>query len=224
MVWLGRLLAFMYISKQRDFLGFALSSWLKFIPLFFFGFGLWFKWPLPVSFTFFLLWFLLQLAYWLAGRLGFKRFIPNPLLKLAENARPVPLNQRISLKATGVFSLNDRDDYILQHPGHYWRAGLGQHIFMIQHRPGQFLYQIIKPDNVGDVRPGFLLFGYQPCPALAVTFWVTWGPEFAEYKLYYVGADNDKPAKQQRTIYLTFEDEATLQQLWRNLTPATPNS
>ena len=222
MVPLGRLLAFLYRSQYRRFLGLTIRGWLGWIPFWLFVAGVVLRWPIWLWLLFLLLFIAVRVAYMLAARMGYQRFVLDEGYRLPDTAEAQPVNQKIPLRATGIFSLNDREDYVLQHPGEYWRVPLGQHIFMIQHRAGRFLYQVIKPEYVVEVQPGFLLFGAEPHRALALTFLVTWGPQYAEYKLYYVGADNARPPEQKRTVYLTFENEAALHKAWRSLTIPTP--
>ncbi len=217
MVIVSRLFAFMYISRLRRFLGVSWAGWQQFIPLLLFLFTLALGWPLWLALLWLLLFFVTLVGYALVRRLGYQRFLPDDSHRLHSSAPLLPADRRVSLRATGVFSLNDREDYVLQHRAEYWRVPLGKHIFMVQHRAGKFLYQVIAPENVLATQPGLLLFGATPQRALALTFLVTWGPEYAEYKLYYVGADNAPAPTQRRTVYLTFADEDTLQQVWRSL-------
>lgn len=217
MISLSRFLAFLYVSNFRRFLGFTVSTWLKLLPLGLTTLTLALRWPLWLVALWLLLFVLVFIVYGLASRTGYKRFVaetsmkPDPAL-----AAPAP-NEKLALRATGIFSLNDREDYVLEHPAEYWRVPLGQHIFMVRHRPGTFLYQVIKSEFIEKVEPGYLLFGAKPKRALALTFLVTWGPQYAEYKLYYVGTENAQPPNQRRTVYLTFTKEEDWQRMWHSL-------
>ena len=217
MVTLSRLFAFMYLSRLRRFLGMSWAGWIRLIPLFLLAISLLFGWPLLLSLLWFLLFIVIWLLYGIVGRLGYKRFVADSRYELAPEAAPLKPNKRVELRATGVFSLNDREDYVLQHRAEYWRIDLGKHVFMVQHRPGRYLYQIIMPEYIQTIEAGYLLFGSAPKRALALSFLVTWGPEYSQYQLYYIGADNVRTPKQKRTVFLTFGSEEALQQVWRSL-------
>jgi hypothetical protein len=91
---------------------------------------------------------------------------------------------------------------------------------MVQEMPGRFLYQIINPEDVESVQPGYLLYGRQPQKALAVNFLATWGPQFAYQPSYtYVGQEEDAPAAVgvARTVYLTFDSDADRHTVWKSL-------
>ncbi len=217
MVIISRLFALMYISRLRRFLGVSWAGWLQIIPLLLFLVALILQWPLWLTLLWLLLFLAVLIGYALVRRLGYQRFLPDDSRKLQSSTTLMPADRRVPLRATGVFSLNDREDYVLQHHAEYWRIPLGKHVFMVQHRAGKFLYQVITPENILAVQPGLLLFGANPQRALALTFLVTWGPEYSEYKFYYVGTDNAPAPTLKRTVYLTFGDEETLQQVWRSL-------
>lgn len=219
MAGLSRLLAYLYITRLHHFLGLSWSAWLRLIPFLLFLLGVVMLWPICLI----LLWLVLAVVLWLvyavAGRMGYQRFIEDDGYRPDPHAVIPRPEEKVACRATGIFSLHDREDYVLEHPAEYWRVPLGQHIFMVQFRPGRYLYQVIKPEFVQTVTPGFLLFGAQPRRALAVTFYLTWGPQYSEYKLYYVGTDNAPTPEQERTVYLTFKEEAQLQRVWRSLVP-----
>lgn len=214
---LGRLFAILYITRLRYFLGLSWSTWLRILPFIIFLIGVVLLWPLWFS----LLWLLLTVVIWLvyivAGRMGYQRFIVDEGYRADPDFGQLGTDEKVALRATGIFSLHDREDYVLEHPAEYWHVPLGQHIFMVQYRRGRFLYQVIKPEFIREITPGFLLFGAKPKRALALSFYVTWGPQYSEYELYYVGADNAPQPDQERTVYLTFTNEGEMQRVWRSL-------
>lgn len=217
MLSLSRIFAFLYITRLRHFLGLSWSAWLRILPFLLFLLGLVMLWPFWLIFFWLALAILFWLLYALAGRMGYQRFIVDESYRRDPNVDPLAANEKVALHATGIFSLHDREDYVLEHPAEYWHVPLGQHIFMVQFRRGSYLYQVIRPEFVQTVTPGLLLFGAQPRRALALTFYVTWGPQYSEYMLYYVGTDNAPVPDQERTVYLTFRDEAQLHQVWQCL-------
>ena len=217
MLTLSRLFTFLYITRLRQFLGLSWSAWLRILPFLLGLLGLIMLWPLWLT----IFWLALALFFWLlyavAGRMGYQRFMEDETYRRDPSAGPLAAEEKVVLRATGIFSLHDREDYVLEHPAEYWHVPLGQHVFMVQYRRGNYLYQVIKPEFVQQVTPGLLLFGAQPRRALAVTFYVTWGPQYSEYQFYYVGTDNAPQPDQERTVYLTFRDEAQLHRVWCSL-------
>ncbi|HSM58168.1 MAG TPA: hypothetical protein VK879_18580 [Candidatus Sulfomarinibacteraceae bacterium] len=216
---LSRLYAFLYWSQKRGVLGISLRTWLILLPLALFVAGFWLRWPAPLTVLWLILAILLWLVYLLARRAGFKRFVSNPDMSLDEEfAAPVP-EQHVPLRATGVFSVKEHEDYVLEHPAEYWRVPMGQHIFMVQQQPGRFLYQIVEPQHIQAVEPGYLLCGREPQKALALHFLVSWGPEFAHEPSYYHfdEALPDQKAGEERTIYVTFDHDADRFAVWRSL-------
>jgi hypothetical protein len=51
---------------------------------------------------------------------------------------------------------------------------------------------------------------------LAIRFHLNWGPEFGDdTRAFYLGGGQKQPPKKERWIYLSFEEEATRQQVWQ---------
>lgn len=207
---ISQLFAFVYLSNRRRFLGFSISTWLKLLPFILIIVGAFRGWPVWTTYLWLVLWLVIIVTYWVSGRAGYTRFIPDKNQHQPSNKDLLPPDKKINAKATGIFSISDREDYVLFHPAQYWRAKLGQHIFMVAFRQGTFRYQIIKSENIQNVKTGYLLFGAQPKQALALTFLTTWGPSMTEYTLYYVEGNANPAPSQQRTIYLTFDNEQDL--------------
>lgn len=219
MLFVSLLFAFMYWSKRQRLLGAAVSTWLMVLPLALAVVGLAQDWAPTILLLLLALSALLRIAYYVAGRSGYKRFIVDPALSLdREFAAPYD-EDRVPLQATGVFSVSGREAYVLEHPGKYWRVPLGQHVFMVEQQPGRFLYQIIEADNVREVEAGLLAFGREPRKALALHFKATWGPQFAVETTFQYGAaqQTEPPPAEERTIYLTFDHDADRHAVWRSL-------
>lgn len=217
---LSQLYAFMYWSKGRSFLGFALSTWIRLLPFALFAFGVLSAWPLPLSLFFLALSLFFFLLYAIGRRAGYKRFVPEPKMALDDEFATPSKEQRVPLRATGVFSVQDREDYVLERPAAYWRVPRGQHVFMVEERPGRYLYQIIDPRHVQVVEPGYLLFGRGPQKALALRFIVSWGPQFGtEPVYYYTESEPEAPgaSKDSRTVYFTFDHDADRYAVWKSL-------
>jgi hypothetical protein len=219
MTLLSSLFAFLYQSRQRQLLGVSWRTWLVILSLVLAFIGLVQGWPAALTVVLLVLGPLLLVLYYVAGRAGYKRFVPDAQMAL-DDAYPAPRNEhRIPLRATGLFSVHDREDYVLARPAEYWRVPLGQHVFMVQQVPGRFLYQIINPQHVKGVQPGYLYAGRGSQKALAVHFRSSWGPQFVDEPSYqYVGEDDEPPANTiPRTVYLTFESDADRHTVWKSL-------
>lgn len=211
--------AFMYWSKRQRPLGVAISTWLVLLPLAVAVVGLLLDWSSGTLLSLVGMSALTRIAYYLAGRNGYKRFIAEPRMSLDKEFAAPHDEDRVPLQATGVFSVSGREAYVLEHPGKYWRVPLGQHVFMVEQQPGRFLYQIIEADNVREVEAGLLAFGREPRKALALHFYATWGPQFAVEPTFYYGAPQqmETPSAEERTIYLTFDHDADRHAVWRSL-------
>jgi hypothetical protein len=212
---IGRLYALLYYSRQYRFI-FPLSMWIKGVPLVLLFLSLTRRLPVGLS----LVWLGLAVAvywlYWRAGRDGYVRFIAEEGAALPAELTPLPYNERIAVRATGIFSITDREEYVLERPAEYWRVPLNDHIIMVQQRPGRFLYQFFQPETLLEVRVGYLLFGSRPKIALAIRFHLNWGPEFGDdTRAFFVGGGLKESPKKERWVYLSFEEEATRQQVWQ---------
>lgn len=216
---LSQIYAWMYRARQRAIFGLALSNWIigLLLVLFFIGFAQ--RWAPALSLAFLLLAVSLIAAYWLVSRMGYKRFVADEAMTLDEEFAAPQDEHRVPLRATGVFSVTDYEGYVVEQPAEYWRVPLGHHVLMVQNGPGQYLYQIVEPENIRDVEPGYLHFGPRPQKALALHFVVNWGPEFAHEPRFYETHDpQPRPEpKEERTVYFTFDNDADRHAVWRNL-------
>jgi hypothetical protein len=213
----GRLYAFLYQTQRRTFLGFSLAGWLKNLPLLLLLIAWLLEGPTPLLLLALALAFLMRLLYAFAERAGFVTFVPDTGMSLAEKVKSPADNRQIEVCATGTFAVHEREAYLLLRPATYWRMPLGEHVIMVEEKPGRFLYQFLRAETVQRLRPGHLLFGTRPQIALAIQFLSAWGPDAATPgKAYFVGGDGE-PAAVKRTVYLTFAHEDERQAVWRNL-------
>ncbi|MEW5985628.1 MAG: hypothetical protein AB1791_03245 [Chloroflexota bacterium] len=213
---MGLLLAAVYQAHQRHFLGYRLAGWLRLLPL---GLALvvwaqggWMGW-LVVGLALALA---IHVLFGLVRRAGYIRFVAEPAAPSANDHAPAD-SHRLSLRASGVFGLMDRETHVVERPAECWRVPIGEHVLMVQERPGKFLYEFLQPENVQEIQPGRLIFGPHPRLALAVRFLSTWGPEAAGYQHGHYVRNTDHLPKKAKTIYLTFETEQERQMVWRNL-------
>lgn len=219
MRFLSQLYAFLYLTRRRTFLGVTLATWLVLLLLLLALWSFLLRWAGWVSQAALISAAILMAGYWIAGRRGYTRFVGDDEMTLdPEFAAPRDEN-RVPLRATGIFSVRDYERYVLDESAEYWRVPMGHHVVMVQQGPGQYLYQIVEPQYIRDVRPGYLLYGRHPQNALALEFMVSWSPEMAHEPSYYPGASEEpvRGPSEQRTIYFTFDHDADRYAVWRSL-------
>ena len=68
-------------------------------------------------------------------------------------------NHKVALRATGVFSVKDWEEFMLGRPADYWRVPMGDHAVMVQYSPGRFLYQFIRLGAIEAIEAGSLFHG-----------------------------------------------------------------
>jgi hypothetical protein len=218
--YLGYMYALAYFTTHHRLLGLRLSSWLRFLSLALVVIAWTRGWGTAWLAGALLLAAWLNVTYWRAGRAGYNKFVPDEAAVLpTEPLSPLPPNQRVPLQATGIFSVNNREDFALLRPAEYWQAPLGDHIVMVQQRPGQFRYQFFTATSLQEIHVGWLIYGRKPHRALAVSFLVMWGPDFNELTQVYMTHHNSSSSRPlaRRTVYFTFDEDATRRAVWHNL-------
>lgn len=212
--------AFTYLTGVRTLLGASMRGWIKLLAVALLLAALLFRWgEMAVGGTaVFLFW--VYFSYWRAKRAGYSKFVADDATPLPEgDLKPLPPNQKVTTWATGVFSAENQDAFLLLKPAAYWQVPLGEHIIMVRHtsRP-TYLYQFFNSSTLNRVQKGWLLFGSHPRDTLAITLLSEFGPSF-QGKLqsqFAFGRDKEETGIK-RTIYLSFatkEDEALV---WRNI-------
>lgn len=216
--FLGKLYYWAYRSLLRRFLGIPWADWLRFITLLLIP-ALWIVFGrFPLLITLFAIY--VRYTYYRAKQVGYSRFIPDNSEPMAlPDVTPLPPNTKVSMRATGVFSLSDREDQALLRPAEYWQMPRGSHALMVEHAPEHYRYQFFQSSHLVKVQTGWLIFGDEPLDALAITFKVTWGPDYTrDNLLYFVGGGQDEePSGNERTIYLTFSDEDSCRRVLHNI-------
>ena len=163
---------------------------------------------------------LVNVVYWYAARVGYSRFVATPEavdLVGSGEIRPLPPNQKIMIRATGLFSVRDQERFVLLQPAHYWQVPLGDHVVMVQQAQNRFLYQFFDSESLQDVQQGWLIFGRHPRPVLAITFRTKWAPQFAQFEIRFYAQDEAQPEAPLRTIYFSFANETDQQTVWHNI-------
>jgi hypothetical protein len=221
---LSRLYAFMYLTRRRTLLGVRLSTWLLLLLLLLAMWTFLLRWPPWTSQAALIGAILLRAGYWLAERKGYTRFVDDEEMALDPEFAAPRDESRVPLRATGVFGVRDYEQYVLEEPAEYWRVPAGHHVIMVQNSPGSYLYQLVEPQYIRAVKPGYLLYGRRPQKALALEFLVSWSPAMAREPSYYPGAAEDpvRRPSEQRAIYFTFDHDADRFAVWRSLIESRP--
>lgn len=158
------------------------------------------------------------LAYWLAGRAGYFRFVPvDEELIGGENASKLPPYQRVPVTATGTYSLQSWEKNVLFRPAAYWQVPRGDHAVMVEHQPYRYLYQFFNAQMVEEFRCGWLIYGPHPSPAISVSFLSIWGPEYAEVQYSIFGSEPKPVEPKMRTIYFSFAGEEEERIVYQNI-------
>ncbi len=220
--YIGRLYAFAYFSQRRTFLGATHSGWLRFLVLALLVASLILRWSWPIIILFFLLWLYVGFVYRRARKEGYNKFVVDETAVFPPDTTPtLKLHEKVQVRASGRYAVTDKSETVLLvKPAHYWHVPLGDHIVMVEHRPKQFLYQFFNAQTLQKVEPGWILFGQTPLSTLAITFLENWGPDHTNNALmYYVGggANEDLSQLKPRTIYFSFDDADTQNQVWATL-------
>lgn len=214
----GPLYTVLYFTVTHHFLGFTISSWLKNLPLLLLPFALMIGQPAIWLAALLILAFFVRLLYWKARRDGYISFVATGEQIPSAASRAIADDEKLKVRATGNFSVQNREKYVLQRPADYWRLPLGDHAIMVEHRPGRFLYQFIQPGTLERIVPGLVCFGRKPCRALAITFLSAWRPDGNDVNfMFYSPSENGNPARLRRKIYLSFQDQTDMEAVWRNL-------
>ncbi|HSG14810.1 MAG TPA: hypothetical protein VLE70_00635 [Anaerolineae bacterium] len=214
----GFLYGFLYATVRRTFLFVTIRAWLKNLPLFLALFMLLWRWPMAWPIVMVVLALILRLLYWKAKRDNYMRFVTESDQQPGDDAPAVVDNHKVALRATGVFSVKDWEEFMLGRPADYWRVPMGDHAVMVQYSPGRFLYQFIRLGAIEAIEAGSLFHGRQPQKALAVTFLTSWGPESDDVDfMFYAPSDEDNRSAIRRKMFLAFEDESIRASVWRNL-------
>jgi hypothetical protein len=206
--YLGRLYGLAFWANTHRLLGIRYGSWLRWLPvglLLFAWAGGWPSWLLVVLVGV-VLW--VQLSFWSARRANYNRFVVmgTGAAALAAALQPLAANRTVMVRATGLFGVTSRESQVVLRPARYWRVPLGEHIIMVEERPGKYLYQFFNAPTLLEVREGWLIFGREPLLSLAITFLSRWGPAYTNFQIYELG-DGQGPPPRRQTVYLTFEDE-----------------
>jgi len=217
--YLGWAYAITYRTTRRHFLGYTISSWLKFLAVMLFLAALVLRWGQPAIILTLLLVVWIYFSYWRAARQGYSRFVPDNTAVLPADTPVLPPGQHVPLYATGTFAVVGREQSVLLRPAEYWLSGNGEHGVMVNEYDKKYLYQFFRADTLQSVQAGWMIFGKNPLRSLAITFRPTWGPDYADDVVTYVvgGGVNENNKGKGRTIYFAFEDTAVENQVWQTL-------
>lgn len=217
--YLSRSYALMYALNRRSVLGIRLVALVRWIPILVLIWSWVRGWSPPVMILLLLIVLWINYSLWRAKRDNYNRFVPDgvPIPETGEVV-PLPPNQKVTVQASGLFSVSGREDTLLLRPADYWRVPLGEHIIMVEEMPGKFLYQFFSSQSLQKVQSGWLLFGRHPIETLAVSFLARWGPEYTRFgQVYEDGHDDDLPAPKRVTVYLSSSDPETRRAVWQTI-------
>jgi len=216
---LGQLYFWTYVTNLREVMGIKWSWFLRRLPIAFVIVGFLLEWGW-VTLLLLLLVILVNVVYWSAARAGYNKFVlrdRGTAVAIPDNELiTLPANEKIRLRATGLFNVRDEEAHLLLRPADYWQVPLGEHVVMAERIPGKYMYQFFSATNLQKVEEGWLIFGREPKEALAVTFRSRWTPAFAQFEVRYYVQDIE-PTTPLRTIYFTFENEADKRAVWHNI-------
>lgn len=215
--YLSRMYAFVYALNRRSFLGVRLVTLARWVPILLLLYGWVRQWPVAAELALLavIAWF--HYSLWRAKRDNYNRFVPIAAPPDDEPLTPLPANHKVSVQATGLFSVSGRDNMLLLRPADYWRVPLGEHVIMAHESPGKYLYQFFNVENLQEAQLGWLLFGRRPVETVAVTFLSRWGPEYTRFgQVYEDGSEDRRPARR-LTVYLSIPDEATRRAVWHTI-------
>ena len=219
---LGPLYSLLYYSTQHRFLGPTIRGWLQFLPFLLALVTLIQRWPRLWLLAWLFLYAIIRLAFWMARKNGYIGFIRLTDRDSLSHGQPLADGQKVIVWATGLFSVEGLEEYVLLLPTAYWRFPTGDHVLMVEYRPGRYLYQFIQPGALRRIEAGQLIHGIQPRRALEITFLTTWGPKPVEVSFnFFTAGENSHLVELQRTIYVVFRTEEEQESVWRNLTRAS---
>ncbi len=217
--YLSRAYSLFYTLSRRSFLGVSVIALARWLPILVLLIGWMQGWPTAVLLALLTLIVWFNYSLWRAKRSNYNRFVPDAAFTIQSGTlEPLPHNQKVTVQATGLFSVSGRETNLLLRPADYWRVPLGEHVVMAEERPAKFLYQFFNPESLQTIRRGWLLFGAHPIETLAVTFLAQWGPEYTRFgQSYELGDNSDLPPPKKVTIYLSASSEEVLQSIWHTI-------
>lgn len=217
--YLGLAYAFTFFTSHRTILWVRIERWLKLSVIVLLVSALVFRWgEIMVGITAVLLVWLF-FSYWRAKMTGYSKFVADSKMALPEGElATLPANQKVPTAATGIFSVKDMDDFGLLRPAEYWQVPLGEHVMMVR-MPGRlgYRYQFFNPTTLQRVQKGWLLFGKEPKPTLAITLFSEIGEAFVSQQNRYIFGREKELKGVKRTVYLSFADEADETSVWHNI-------
>lgn len=217
--YLGRTYALIRQIQRRSILGVRLLTLVRWLPAIVLLYGWLTQWPASILVILAALVLWINLSLWRAKRANYIRFVPDQASSIdLTSVDMVPANQKIPVEATGLFSVSGYEGTVLLRPASYWRVPLGDHVVMVEERPGKFLYQFFGTQTLQEVRTGWLLHGPNPIETVSVTFLVRWGPEYTQFgQAYENGDDGNLPPAKRVTIYLSTADMGIKRSIWHSI-------
>jgi hypothetical protein len=215
---LGRLYGFAFVADLTYFLGYRRSLWYRAAVVILFLYAIT-TLSIPFIVIAGLLLVFVYWLFWLAKRSGYVTFIPKIDVALSAPEQPLAKEERLQVRATGHFSVINRERYLVQKTADFWRVGVGDHIMMVSNGANSYLYQFIKPQEILQISAGELYFGSEGNLAIEVVFRTDWAPGVEmEDIAYYVGSGSSGRPLPKRTVYIMCDDQTDLEKVWHSLT------
>ncbi|HET6446838.1 MAG TPA: hypothetical protein VFI27_19905 [candidate division Zixibacteria bacterium] len=214
----GYLYAFLYFISDKLLMGASIMGWIS-VGAIVLGGLLWLRSGFFAWFAICLtLLLVLRITHRIAKRDGFIVFDALDEYIRPLDAEQVKNYQKFDLRASGIFSIAGREEYMFQRPIKLWRVPFGDHALMVQRPTGVYLYQFIEAGYIATIRPGWLVYGPQVISALEIDFKTTWGPEAGETEFkWFSRGEGSQPKRLKRTLYLGFDSEADRDAIWDSL-------
>lgn len=209
-----------YWTSRYQFLGLSFNTLIRLLSLALVAVSLFNEWSNMARLLALLLAVWINFSYWHARRAGYKKFLANETAVMpGDNVAALPRDHHIKMRASGVFTVREREEHVLLQPAEYWQVPAGEHVVMVEELPGRYLYQFFNARSLQEIKQGWLLFGIHPQETLSITFLAA-PPSSPDYgRVYYAFLHDEKPppAAKKQTIYLTFDEREVQQKVWHNI-------
>lgn len=210
---------FTYATSTHDVLWVRIERWIKLLALLLLVCAFIFQWgQVMMGITaVILVW--IFFSYWRANKTGYSKFVADSKMALPKGELlTMPTNKKIDIKATGIFSVKNMDDFVLLRPAKYWQVPLGEHVMMVQMPDNLgYRYQFFNPRTLQRVQKGWLLFGSEPKRTLAITLLSEFGEAFADQQNQFSLGREKKRTGVKRVVYLSFANEVEETAVWHNV-------
>lgn len=215
--WRGRVYGFAFYTDLTYWLGLRRSTWLRLTAVGLFVLTLVLRLPLWLIVPTAVIMVALFAMYFVARRSGYVAFEVLHTAVAPEPTTTLRKDEKVPVYATGLFSVMERERYLLQKKADYWHYPLGEHAIMVEEAPGRYLYQFVSASRIIHVKAGYLYLGEAHYPGLEIRYRTDWAPDLVSNSTqFYVGGGVPDDNLPKRTIYLTFQTHEDWQRVWHS--------